>query len=62
MGDKVLVMEKGIGSKKAEMRYTGKRKLIGIATMHKSTYVLCLQMMTMKPGQKSPNRNNTDER
>ena len=25
-------MEKGVGSKKAEMRYTGKRKLIGIAT------------------------------
>ncbi len=39
MGDKVPVMEKGIGSKKAEMRYTGKRKLIGIATMHKSNQV-----------------------
>ena len=39
MGDKVPVMEKGVGSKKAEMRYTGKRKLIGIATMHKSNQV-----------------------
>ena len=37
--DKVPVMEKGIGSKKEEMRYTGKRKLIGIATMHKSNQV-----------------------
>ena len=39
MGDKVPVMEKGVGSKKAEMRYTGKRKLIGIATMHRSNQV-----------------------
>ena len=39
MGDKVPVMEKGVGSKKAEMRDTGKRKLIGIATMHKSNQV-----------------------
>ena len=39
MGDKVPVMEKGVGSKKAEMRYTGKRKVIGIATMHKSNQV-----------------------
>ena len=37
--DKVPVMEKGIGSKREEMRYTGKRKLIGIATMHKSNQV-----------------------
>lgn len=37
--DKVPVMEKGVGSKKEEMRYTGKRKLIGIATMHKSNQV-----------------------
>lgn len=39
MGDKVPVMEKGAGSKKEEMRYTGKRRLIGIATMHKSNQV-----------------------
>ena len=39
MGDKVPVMEKGVGSKKADMRDTGKRKLIGIATMHKSNQV-----------------------
>lgn len=39
MGNKVPVMEKGVGSKKAEMRYTGKRRLIGIATMHKSNQV-----------------------
>jgi hypothetical protein len=38
-GDKVPVMEKGVGSKREEMRYTGKRKLIGIATMHKSNQV-----------------------
>ena len=31
MGNKVPVMEKGAGSKKEEMRYTGKRRLIGIA-------------------------------
>ena len=37
--DKVPVMERGIGSKKEEMRYTGKRKLVGIATMHKSNMV-----------------------
>ena len=39
MGNKVPVMEKGAGSKKEEMRYTGKRRLIGIATMHKSNQV-----------------------
>lgn len=38
-GDKVPVMEKGVGSKRQEMRYTGKRKLVGIATMHKSNQV-----------------------
>jgi len=38
-GDKVPVMEKGAGSKREEMRYTGKRRLIGIATMHKSNQV-----------------------
>jgi len=38
-GDKVPVMEKGVGSKREEMRYTGKRRLIGIATMHKSNQV-----------------------
>ena len=38
-GDKVPVMEKGAGSKREEMRYTGKRRLIGIATMHKSNMV-----------------------
>ena len=38
-GDKVPVMEKGAGSKREEMRYTGKRRLIGIATMHKSNHV-----------------------
>ena len=38
-GDKVPVMEKGAGSKREEMRYTGERRLIGIATMHKSNQV-----------------------
>jgi hypothetical protein len=39
LGNKVPVMEKGIGSKPEPMVYSGERKLIGIATMHKSNQV-----------------------
>lgn len=39
LGDKIPVMEPGVGSKKQPMAYSGKRKLIGIATMHKSNQV-----------------------
>jgi hypothetical protein len=38
-GDKVPVMEKGVGSKREEMRYSGERKLLGIGMMHKSNLV-----------------------
>lgn len=37
--DEIPVMGKGIGVKKKPMEYSGKRKLIGIATMHKSNQV-----------------------
>ena len=39
MGNKIPVNTPGVGSKKEEMRYTGKRRLVGIATMHKSNQV-----------------------
>jgi hypothetical protein len=39
LGNKIPVMTPGVGSKKEPMTYSGKRKLIGIATMHKSNQV-----------------------
>jgi len=39
MGNKIPVMEKGIGNRREEMVYSGERKLVGIATMHKSNQV-----------------------
>ena len=38
-GDKIPVMTPGVGSKRQPMTYSGKRKLVGIATMHKSNQV-----------------------
>lgn len=37
--DKIPVYEPGSGSKKEEMVYSGERRLVGIATMHKSNQV-----------------------
>lgn len=39
MGNKIPVMSPGVGSQKKPMTYSGKRKLVGIATMHKSNQV-----------------------
>lgn len=39
MGNRIPVMEKGIGVQQAPQQYSGERKLLGIATMHKSNMV-----------------------
>jgi hypothetical protein len=39
LGNKIPVIEKGIGLKKEPMVYSGERKLLGIGTMHKSNMV-----------------------
>lgn len=39
MGNKIPVTEKGIGLQKKPQQYSGERKLLGIATLHKSNMV-----------------------
>ena len=39
MGNRIPVTEKGVGVQKKPQQYSGERKLLGIATMHKSNMV-----------------------
>ena len=39
MGNRIPVTEKGVGIQKKPQQYSGERKLLGIATMHKSNMV-----------------------
>ena len=39
MGNKIPVTEKGVGLQKKPQQYSGERKLLGIATLHKSNMV-----------------------
>ena len=39
MGNRIPVTEKGVGVQQTPQQYSGERKLLGIATMHKSNMV-----------------------
>ena len=39
MGNRIPVTEKGVGVQKKPQQYSGERKLLGIATLHKSNMV-----------------------
>ena len=39
MGNRIPVTEKGVGLQKKPQQYSGERKLLGIATLHKSNMV-----------------------